>query len=87
MIQKDTRNSLNLGLHPIVITYILSQKNLEEIQDQIEICAKREKKVQKRNKSLKKEIKVLKRNKSPNRKGKIKVQIEKGSKSPNRKGK
>ena len=26
-------------------------------------------------------------NKSPNRKGKIKVQVEKGSKSPNRKGK
>ena len=31
------------------------------------------------NKSLKNEIKVLKINKSPNRKGKIKVQIEKGS--------
>ena len=63
------------------------KKNLEEIQDQIAIYAKREIKVQKRNKSLKKEIKVLKRNKSPNRKGKIKVQIEKGSKSPDRKGK
>ena len=30
------------------------KKNLEEIQDQIAICAKREIKVQKRNKSLKK---------------------------------
>ena len=34
------------------------KKNLEEIQDQIAICAKREIKIQKRNKSLKKEIKV-----------------------------
>ena len=57
---------------------------MEEIQDQIAICAKREIKVQKWNKSLKKEIKVLKRNKSPIRKGKIKVQIEKGNKSPNK---
>ena len=38
-----------------------TNKNLEEIQDQIAICAKREIKVQERNKSLKKEIKVLKR--------------------------
>ena len=38
---------------------LIEMKNLEEIQDQIVICAKREIKVQKRNKSLKKEIKVL----------------------------
>ena len=49
---------------PQVIQEIF-RKNLEEIQDQISICAKRE-------------IKVQKRNKSSNRKGKIKVQIEKG---------
>ena len=57
---------------------------MEEIQDQIAICAKTEIKVKKRNKGLKKkwkpkkEIKVQKRNKSPNRKG---------NKSPNTKGK
>ena len=66
---------------------------MEEIQDQIAICAKREIKAQKRNRSLtrikvwKRNKSLKKRNKSPNRKGKIKVQIEKGSKSPNRKGK
>jgi hypothetical protein len=60
----------------------VNQKNLEVIQDQITICAKREIKVQKRNKSLKKEIKVQieKGNKSPNRKGEIKVQIKYGKK-------
>ena len=45
-------------------------KNLEEIQDQIAIYAKREIKVQKRNEGPKKEIKA---------------QIEKGNESPNRK--
>ena len=53
------------------------KKNLEEIQDQIAILSKREKK-------SKKEMKVLKRNKSPNRKGKLQVQIEKRNKSPNK---
>ena len=38
----------------IVLLIQLSTKNLEEIQDQIVICAKKEIKVQKRNKSLKK---------------------------------
>ena len=49
------------------------RKNLEEIQDQIAICVKRE-------------IKVQKRNKSPNRKGKQKSKQKKGNKSPSRKG-
>ena len=55
----------------------MKKKNLEEIQDQIAICAKRKIKVQKRNKSPKMEEKSKKE---------IKVQIEKGNKSPNRKG-
>ena len=48
---------------------------MEEIQDQIAICAK-----------WKIKVKKEKGNKSPNKKGKIKVQKEKGNKSPNKKG-
>ena len=51
--------SFILADYLVSVFILFSMKNLEEIQDQIAICAKREIKVQKRNKSLKKGIKVL----------------------------